>query len=143
LDDPVNGSDALGLMGIFEGLMSLFSPDVADAAFLTTNMKDGTTTFDPRPEVPDGKATTIKTRNKVTRNSKPGANDPYKTGDVRVLKKMPRLQKLYGPDGAYIDTGDPRGRDIHGGEARRQKMRSNRSRDGFQPRDILVSKMKM
>lgn len=116
LDDPVNGVDPLGLAGLFSGLVSLFSLDDATAASLTTDMEAGTTSFDPRPEVPDGKPTTIETRNKVTRNSKPGANDPYKTGDVRVIKTMPeRLQKSYGPNGAYIDTGDLRGRDVHGG----------------------------
>jgi RHS repeat-associated protein len=116
LDDPVNGVDPLGLMGLFQGLMNLFSPDDANAASLTTDMKTGKTTFDPRPEIPDGKPTTIETHNKVTRSSKKGANNPYKTGDVQVIKTMPKnLQKSYGPDGAYIDTGDSRGRDIHGG----------------------------
>jgi len=133
LDDPVNGVDPLGLMGLFDGLMNLFSPDEADAASLTTDMEAGKTTFDPRPEMRDGKPTTIETRNKVTRNSNPGANDPYKTGDVHVVQTMPeRLQKSYGPGGAYIDTGDSRGRDIHGGGGKTREE-AIKPRQGWRP----------
>ena len=81
-------------------------------ASLVTNIGNGTTTFDPRPEDPCGSPITIQTRVKVTNNSKPGAAGTFSTPDVNPV----RIKSVaYGPYGAYIDTGDPRGRDIHGG----------------------------
>ena len=121
VDDPIGKIDPQGLEpggagGIWDSITSPFSPGEAQAAELVTDMDAGTTTFDPRPEDPDGKPLTIPTRNVVTRNSDPGANDPFATDDVRVIQTMPGKKQIpFGPNGAYIDTYDPRGRDIHGG----------------------------
>lgn len=43
----------------------------------------------------------------------PGAQDAFSTPNVRVRYRVP--SKSYGPNGAYIDTGDTRHRNIHGG----------------------------
>ncbi len=56
---------------------------------------------------------TIETKNDVDRRSKPGACDPFTTSDVTPRDDI--NSPKYGPNGAYIDTNDPRGRDIHGG----------------------------
>jgi RHS repeat-associated protein len=87
--------------------------DPLGLASLTTDMKNGKTTFDPRPEDPNANPTTIDTLNKVTSGSQLGANDPLSTPDVSCLLIGP--SRKYGPTGAYLDTGDSRGRDIHGG----------------------------
>jgi hypothetical protein len=55
----------------------------------------------------------IDTRVNVARGSRPGAGDPFTTPDVTPINNI--RSPAYGPEGAYIDTGDPRGRDIHGG----------------------------
>ena len=82
-------------------------------ASLITDRTAGTTTFDPRPEDPNGEPYTIETRNNVTRDSLPGSSDAFNTNDVTSVDNI--RSPSYGPEGAYIDTGDPRGRDIHGG----------------------------
>ncbi len=57
--------------------------DPAGLQQLTTNMTKGTTTFDPGYGAPFWmKPLTIQTRNAVDSRSKPGAADPYSTGDV-------------------------------------------------------------
>jgi RHS repeat-associated protein len=97
--NPVNWFDLLGL------------------ASLTTVMNpNGTsmTTFDPRPEDPNGNTLTIETRNNVASNAQPGAADPFSTPGVNVVPQT-NNPTAYGPNGVYIDTGDARGRDIHGG----------------------------
>ena len=83
-------------------------------ASLTTDMAGGTTTFDPRPEDPNGVPYSIPTRNGVDRTAFPGAADGFSTPDVRVTFRG-HSTKEYGPDGADINTGDVRHRDIHGG----------------------------
>ncbi len=79
------------------------------------NSKDleSKTVFDPKPEDAKGEIFMIKTRNKVIKSALPGATDAFKTDDVSVL--YVEGNKAYGIKGAYIDTNDPRGRDIHGG----------------------------
>jgi RHS repeat-associated protein len=86
--------------------------DLEGTASLTTSMSGKTTTFDPRPEDPTGMPITIETRNKVVSTANPGANDPYSTPDI--VGCIDISAKRYGND-AYINTGDPRGRAIHGG----------------------------
>lgn len=57
---------------------------------------------------------TIETRVSVDGRSLPGASDPFNTDDiVGVRHRAP--DPRYGPNGAYIDVGDSRGRNIHGG----------------------------
>lgn len=89
---------------------------------VVTDMRAGTTTFSPAPY--PGAPVTIPTRNDVVRSANPGATDPYTTPDTNWISRGTR-SRAYGPDGAYIDTGDPRGRDIHGG--------GSRLRDPFAP----------
>jgi RHS repeat-associated protein len=95
-DNPVRSVDWLGL------------------ASLVTDMQAGTTTFDPRPEDPNGTPISIPTSNNVDHRALPGARDAFSTPDVNVLPRT-NNPASYGTPGAYIDTGDPRGRDIHGG----------------------------
>jgi RHS repeat-associated protein len=104
--------DPLGDAQRYVGGNPLKFIDPQGLAHLFTDMRNGTTTFDPRPEDPYGVPLTIPTRNKVDSRSKPGANDPFKTDDVDFLPNV--YTPAYGP-GAYINTNDPRGRDIHGG----------------------------
>ena len=112
----------------------LSASDPSGLATLHTNMCNGTTTFDPRPEDPNGQPLTIPTQNRVASNSQPGANDEFSTPNISgVLHTPPHGNNIaYGPDGAYIATGDPRSRDIHGGGTRLGPTRSQ------QPRQPLV-----
>jgi RHS repeat-associated protein len=95
-NSPINWIDTIGL------------------ASLSTSMGIGYTTFDPRPEDPNGRPYSIPTSNAVDSRSLPGAQAPFSTEDVSVVPSTSN-KNAYGADGAYIDTGDPRGRDIHGG----------------------------
>jgi len=97
-NEPLNLIDPLGL------------------ASLRTDMTRGTTTFDPRPEDPNGQLLTIPTRNAVDRSiSQPGADDPFSTLDVTPVE-LAVDDRRFGPAGpTYIRVNDPRNRDIHGG----------------------------
>jgi RHS repeat-associated protein len=110
--DPLGEDGGINLYG-FVGNNAINFVDLWGLASVTTDMQNGTTTFDPRPEDPNGIPFTITTRNDVTSNSRPGAQDPFSTPDVNPINidRSP----AYGPTGAYLNTGDPRGRDIHGG----------------------------
>jgi hypothetical protein len=112
-EDPIGfrGEDVNFYAFVNGNPMALVDP--LGLASLTTDMKNGKTTFDPSPEDLNGNPTTIDTMNKVTSGSRPGANDPLSTPDVSCLLIAP--SRKYGPTGAYIDTGDSRGRDVHGG----------------------------
>ncbi|MGE4553952.1 MAG: RHS repeat domain-containing protein [Desulfovibrionaceae bacterium] len=116
LDDPVNLVDPEGMAGEQEKSIWDWLIPSAEEASLTTDMDNNSTTFDPRPEDSDGEPFTIETRNQVTSDSDSdaGANAPFSTDDVQVINHT-ETPKSFGPDGAYIDTGDSRGRDIHGG----------------------------
>ena len=82
--------------------------------YLFTDIKNGRTTFDPGPYESNMLPITIETLTKADSSSKKGAADPYSTPNiVGVVHRGDSLP--YGADGAYIKTGDPRGRDIHGG----------------------------
>ncbi len=131
LDDPVNLIDPEGLRAGFWSTISDWLVPPAEAATLVTDMDNNTTTFDPRPEDPDGKPFTIETRNKIISSSAPGADDPFETEDVNVIDTVTN-HKSFGPDGAYIDTGDPRGRDIHGGGGANEKE-AIKARQGWRP----------
>jgi RHS repeat-associated protein len=82
---------------------------------LVTDIANRTTTFDPRPLEPQGRPVTIETHVEIARGASPGAGDPFTTPNVTFINTI--RNPSYGPPGAYIDTGDPRGRDIHGGGA--------------------------
>jgi hypothetical protein len=81
---------------------------------VSTDIKAGTTTFNPWPY--PGTSLTIPTSASVARSAAPGANGCFCTADVNWIASG-TSSIAYGPNGSYIDTGDSRGRDIHGGGA--------------------------
>ncbi len=91
--------------------------EVEPASLITYIKRDdnhlkSTTVFDARPEEPYAIPFAIETRNKIASSSSFDADGNFKTENVDVLQiKSPS----YGPEGAYIETYDSRGRDIHGG----------------------------
>ena len=85
-------------------------------AMLKTDMKGGTTTWiQGSAGSKDVTVVAIPTQNVVDPKSEAGANDPYRTHDIVGVVHVGENKKAYGPDGAYIKTGDSRKRDIHGG----------------------------
>lgn len=87
--------------------------DPAGLASLSYDAATGQLTFDPRPEEPNGKPSTISCRLRVTGKAKANATDSFSTNDSWPLAI--ESSNTYGPAGAYIETNDPAGRDIHGG----------------------------
>lgn len=107
--------------------------DPLGLATLETNMLGHYTTFDPRPEDPTGQPFSIETKNTVDANhlrSHPGADGAFFTPDVNVVSDAGSYIS-YGPPGTYIDTGDKRGRDIHGGGKCKGKKGSQLPRQGW------------
>ena len=90
------------------------TPKPPPMAELKTDMQGHTTTLYTTDK--NGKLTTkqIETHNDVVKSAKPGADAPYKS-DVVGVSNRHGDSAAYGPKGAFIDTGDSRGRDIHGG----------------------------
>ena len=84
-------------------------------AELKTDMNGHTTTFLATDSKDKLTVTTIETSNDVTKNAKPGAADPYNTSNITGVSNRHAGQAAFGPAGAFIDTGDSRGRAIHGG----------------------------
>ncbi len=82
--------------------------------YLFTDIRNGRTTFDEGQYEPNKLPMTIDTLTKADSTSKKGAGDPYSTPNiVGVIRRGNK--PAYGVNGAYIKTGDARGRDIHGG----------------------------
>lgn len=86
--------------------------------YLHTSIHGNSTTF--VWSTPNGgeHSDTIVTHVKVDsryKRSHPGAGGPYKTANIVGVSDRHGSSKAYGPLGAFIDTGDPLGRDIHGG----------------------------
>ncbi|HEX8817223.1 MAG TPA: RHS repeat-associated core domain-containing protein [Terriglobales bacterium] len=84
-------------------------------AELVTNMRARTTTFFATNKNGQLSLTQIVTRTDIATSARPGAGDPYTTDNIVGVSNRHAGQDAYGPAGAFIDTGDPRGRDIHGG----------------------------
>ena len=83
--------------------------------YLFTDIRNGRTTFDPGPYESNRLPITIETLTKAVSHSKEGADGAYSTPNIRGVIRGIEKPLKYGTDGAYIKTGDPRGRDIHGG----------------------------
>jgi hypothetical protein len=97
--------------------------------YLFTDIRNGRTTFDPGQYEPDMLPMTIDTLTKAVSGSKKGADAPYSTRNiVGVIRRGD--SHPYGAVGAYIKTGDPRGRDIHGGGS---SLRGDHYKDPDQP----------
>jgi hypothetical protein len=106
--NPTTLIDPLGLVNPFSWLYWNMKGPI-----LVTDMSDKTTTFYPG-FFNKCNTCSIETRNDIDKQrSLPGAQDPFTTPDVTPIDTI--NSPSYGPPGAYINTGDPRGRDIHGG----------------------------
>ena len=88
-------------------------PAAPPLAMLQTIIKGGTTTFEWTDKSGGYHEDKVHSLVKVDHRSKPGAGGPFKShvvGQVNGLRS-----RAYGPEGAQINTGDSRGRWIHGG----------------------------
>jgi hypothetical protein len=112
-----------------------------EGPFLYTDMKNGRTTFYPGDPARTWRLPkTIETKNAVVSTSKKGANDPYSTPNI-VGVVHGGNRDAYGVDGAYIKTGDPRGRDVHGGGTRLAKGKDGKpdpTKPQFAPQQPLL-----
>jgi hypothetical protein len=92
------------------------APKPQPMAELQTDMSGHSTTFYSVDRNGVLSTTRIETRNDVMRGSAAGADGPFSTHNVvGVRPPYGGDPRSYGPPGAYIDTGDSRGRNIHGG----------------------------
>ena len=107
------GSQYVANNPIRPDLSFLLYIDRSNLPSLVTDITQRTTTFYPRPFDSEGQPITIETRVNLTSDALPGAGGPFITPNVAVIDNI--SDPRFGPPGAYIDTGDPRGRDIHGG----------------------------
>jgi RHS repeat-associated protein len=133
-NNPVSEADPAGTQGIVEDALNYLDPPAPlpivakypPGAILWTQYGSSTTRIYGNQFQPNGTTTfyvpneapfSIPTLNRVdSRRSKRGANDPYCSVGVVVRSGQwfpGYAQPAYG--GTYIDTGDPRGRGIHGG----------------------------
>jgi RHS repeat-associated protein len=95
LSNPIAYTDPLGL------------------AVLINDMTNGQLTFIRTPELPNAPSIVITATTNVVRSADPGSQNGFVTYDVNQL--FGAEPRPYGSSGAYLDTGDRRGRDIHGG----------------------------
>ncbi|HZT74507.1 MAG TPA: RHS repeat-associated core domain-containing protein [Terriglobales bacterium] len=90
------------------------APPAPPIAELTTSIHGNTTTFQSYSSNGGDKEVQIPSLVKVDSHAKPGAGGPFESTVVGVSNRHAG-DPSYGPAGAFIDVGDPRGRDIHGG----------------------------
>jgi RHS repeat-associated protein len=92
------------------------APPIAELrTVMPKDVSKGTTTFTVYTSESTTVVVTITTRVDVASGAKPGAGDPFSTHAVVGVIHRHDDDKRYGPAGAVIDVGDPRGRHIHGG----------------------------
>lgn len=94
------------------------APPGPPLAELHTSIAGNKTTFRSWTPKEGYQEISIPTRVVVDRRyaaSHPGAGVPYETSAIQGVSDRHAGKTPYGPAGAFIDTGDPRGRDIHGG----------------------------
>lgn len=94
------------------------APPAPPLAELHTSIKGKTTTFRSWTPAEGYRETVIPTHVVVDRawqRKHPGAGDAFETNAIVGISNRHAGNAAYGPAGAFIDVGDERGRDIHGG----------------------------
>jgi hypothetical protein len=84
-------------------------------AILKTDIKGQTTTLVTSTPSKPYSEVQIETHVVVTKDSQPGAGDPYSTPAIKGVDNNGAGTPPYGPKGAKINTADSRYRYIHGG----------------------------
>jgi RHS repeat-associated protein len=126
-NNQTNFSDPTGNNSLVDTVLNYFAPPPPPPSLpsniarpvsppiLYTDMNGGqpggSTTFYPGNNDP---VITISTFTRPDSKSKPGAGNPYCSTVIGVLPTAGG-NPAYGPVGAYINTGDSRGRVVHGG----------------------------
>jgi RHS repeat-associated protein len=88
---------------------------VVPTASLHTDMSGHTTTFTSTNVYGQTKTVQIQTSNAVASDAKPGAGNAFSTPNIGQVGSPHGDTVEMGPKDAYINTGDSRGREIHGG----------------------------
>ncbi len=104
-------------------------PAAPAIALLTTTIKGNTTTFQSYAPATGYRELRIRSLVKVDHRAKPGAGGPFESYVVGVSNRHAG-RRAYGPAGAFIQLGDPRYRDIHGGGSSLGRLGSQ---DPYQP----------
>jgi RHS repeat-associated protein len=110
-EDPIGFEGGVNFYGYVENDPAMLS-DPNGLAYLVTDVYGQKTTFYPWPESNDPPFT-IETKNGVDSRSQPGADSGFISENP--YHRYRGKSAPYGPNGSYIETNDPRGRDIHGG----------------------------
>lgn len=88
--------------------------DPTGKAVLVVDMTNEVMVFIQQPEDPNAAMMIVPAETDVVSSSKPGAQDGFITYDVNSVQGA-QPDTAYGPSGSYLDNGDTRGRDVHGG----------------------------
>lgn len=124
LNNPVTATDPNGHICIL-GLGNTCSPAAGPPpkeggppappiGLLTTSINGNRTTFQTYSPRGGYEEVQVPGLVKVDHRAKPGAGGPFESYVIGVSNRHAG-QRAYGPAGAFILIGDPRGRDFHGG----------------------------